>query len=932
MSNIDCKLLNSNYNNLIKGISLWAEKDSSKEIFTDPYEAVFRLVEADFLMPLDNLKYADNLTKGQVSSFLSRLEEYKSNVKSGELDSKFAQIFWQSSHYGKKDPSIGKFLNDSQQSSFYFRANQVRDKRLVSKITRELEKEALMRGASSKIGIKLARRKLRNLDDKLLKATADVKNGVEGAEKKYNDIKKETNEFLKNSSLAVFDDALNIIEKQIPLAIQDKFNDLNKKAYDRNGNVINKKLAKKVEEYRNGDKVLKLTDSEISKYLKMTDGRSIIESDHMYNAILGYTQLMDGMYKTLRNGVDARIESVIKRLEVNGQKKSAKDVKDLRKKLKGMYMPKYEQGFFPHYTRDLNAEFLTGLMRPFDDMQRSVNPYDVKGKDIKTIINSMKLHISEHTKLRQQNMKERDKGFVYDYSRNFFNAIDNYVFDVNRFNYTAYMDSHLINALGSIEKIYKKNSSTKGYAQNIADYLIDMHRAANGDNDIDSVSNSVMRTFLSFEFASKLGLNPRGAARNAFQRLLDYVEWGPVQIMKSKRYLREIPFKEGNAENYIDSVLNKVGLLFEEGSQEFVESQLATKASKSKRIEYNERTGKYEAITKGGFEKVAEGMGTFASKLSWLHRKAENANRKHTFKIAYAQMHQWLSSPKFVAKLKNDGKSTPEIENIIKRHSENYAINGVVMNHFDYADYAKSPLMRSKVGKFVFQFQHYSMEFAERNIKILRETKHDISSGEFNPHLLSDTPGGAQGLAKSIRMGLLYFGAPLFGSMAFGVDFDNLIEHDLVERIKRWSAVLTGDKEDIEKAFYGKGPVLGSLGFPALSTIIDIGMLLELQNAQGEEYLTLLTGIEKYDPSNSSTDISRKIRILNTFAGRFVERHIPQLIQGRVGWAAQQEFALYPTAKSKKIQKEYFDIRKKTVPKSIEDSLRQLEGREPKYA
>ena len=39
-----------------------------------------------------------------------------------------------------------------------------------------------------------------------------------------------------------------------------------------------------------------------------------------------------------------------------------------------------------------------------------------------------------------------------------------------------------------------------------------------------------------------------------------------------------------------------------------------------------------------------------------------------------------------------------EKDNIIKKAAERYAIQMTVMNHFDYADYAKSKALRSKVG------------------------------------------------------------------------------------------------------------------------------------------------------------------------------------------------------------------------------------------
>ena len=79
--------------------------------------------------------------------------------------------------------------------------------------------------------------------------------------------------------------------------------------------------------------------------------------------------------------------------------------------------------------------------------------------------------------------------------------------------------------------------------------------------------------------------------------------------------------------------------------------------------------------------------------------------------------------------------------------------------------------------------------------------------------------------------------------------------------------------------------------------------MLDLVDLSEDNILTLITGLEQYDPNLESNDITKKIRLLNTFAGRFLERHLPQLREGRIGWAIQAEAGLYPSAEAKKKQK-----------------------------
>ena len=91
-----------------------------------------------------------------------------------------------------------------------------------------------------------------------------------------------------------------------------------------------------------------------------------------------------------------------------------------------------------------------------------------------------------------------------------------------------------------------------------------------------------------------------------------------------------------------------------------------------------------------------------------------------------------------------------------------------------------------------------------------------------------------------------------------------------------------------------------------------------------------LTGMEKHDPSTQSTKTTQILRLLNTSLGRTVERHIPLITGGGMGFgiALQQEFGLYPTAKDRKRQKAYQKARASILPTDIESALQALERRQ----
>ena len=122
--------------------------------------------------------------------------------------------------------------------------------------------------------------------------------------------------------------------------------------------------------------------------------------------------------------------------------------------------------------------------------------------------------------------------------------------------------------------------------------------------------------------------------------------------------------------------------------------------------------------------------------------------------------------------------------------------------------------------------------------------------------------------------------------------------------------------------------MLGTVGGPLISDVIDIGVMLDLVDLDDDSLLTIISGLEEADPT-TSTEVGRKLKILNTFLARSYERHLPALASGRPGFALQQEFALYPTAearkRSRKIKKEKKDRgSKRTLPMNVEMSLRAL--------
>ena len=641
MASINCAIINPHYEELLNSISKWAKKDKSRKQMKSPYEAAFRLAERDFLIDLETLKYDTNqeiLTKGRLNGFKKTLEDLNTKIDSGKLDHEFGQFFYQTSHYGAKDPIIGGYLKEMQNSSFHFRKNEMRDKSRFKEIVVALEEDAGLNSLSGKMSIRSAQKKLSKLDTELIKAIND------GNDSRHAEIRKEINTLTTSGELKSFGDLQHVIEVGLKEATQAKYGAIKKEAKE--GNKKSKDLLDSIEQ---GKGRVRLTDSEIAKFVRDRDGNKLEDRPGMYKAVIAYDSMMDGLYSTLRKGVEQRIDSISERMKLNGDDRSHDALVELRKKMIGELMPKYEAGFFPHYVRDLSAPFMQKMMPHLDDLQTAANPYlKNKTKTITDIVNSMNLDINEHAKGRQV---EGD----YGYSKHFLNVVNNYISDVNRFNFTSYVDSHFIRSMSGVERIYRKKGSANGYGQNVVDYITDLSKAANGDSTISPKNRALMRTVLGFEFISKLGVNPRSAARNFTQRLLDYVEWGPVQISNMKQQLKSINLKtskgaEVSSELFIESALKDAGLLFDNAAPQLLETGLQSPASMFNLRVWNESKGKYEILEKSKLEKFADFTSAIAAKSSFIHRAAENSNRKHTFKIGFAQMYKWMkNNPQFRA-------------------------------------------------------------------------------------------------------------------------------------------------------------------------------------------------------------------------------------------------------------------------------------------
>jgi hypothetical protein len=642
----------------------------------------------------------------------------------------------------------------------------------------------------------------------------------------------------------------------------------------------------------------------------------------MQSALSAYINMMDRGHTNLANGVKAKIEML--KLKAADQF-SPEELKEYEDKLMEQLIPNIEAGFFPHFVEDLRADFWAGMMPLFDSLDQSANKYDRKSNDQLTVreaLDNIKSYVSDHTKKRAE---QRD----YEYSPNFMLSVQEYLHDVNRFNFISHVDKYQAQAIRSIERMYKgTEAGLEGYARRVADFVIDMHESATGRAHLDNPQmRAFLQTVLGFEFVSKMGLNLRGAAKNWTQRLLDNVHWSRQIIKESNEWwaaggggASDIAVGYGESADP-NKILLDLGIGFQKGvSPELQESQ-AMGGGETKVARLNEETGKIEFVPVSKIQDVAGFVGQIGSKAAIMHRWVENNNRTRTFKIGYHQMWKWLNVPEFYQQ--HEGKSSNVVKNIIHKSAENYALKMVIAHHFDYNDFSKAKILTKPFGRLLGQFQHFSFSFYEKSFDIMRKAKNDALANELM----------GENILRAYRYGMIYFLAPVLAAAATGIDIGNLVENDTKRRAEEMAAWMFGDEEERKKAFYGKGPVMGNIGAPIISDLLTVGQLFELWNIDDDGLLGLIAGYEDTAMKTGDRRTYEKVRLLNTALARILFRTGPQLMQARLGWALQSELGLYPTKEAREIQKAFgIDVekmKKKSSRRSSDDilaSINNLQG------
>ena len=853
-----------------------------------------------------------NFTKGNIRTFRRRLAKIKKAVEKGNLIHNFGSTFYTPSAVVERNPQLLALMDNLHNVNLQYQGRSDRHNRSYENMIGFLKTEMITRGYSkggAKKHLRKAIKSANNHEAAIEKLVVDVWNEVPGSINLLSSALRTENKFYVEGEGKVINEIRKTIEHDLPQIHFEKL----KEWWAEKPQLLEKLKKNQISRSDYNTRRKQILTPILSEY-GAAHPESSLKSAPMVNAITEYIDLMDSMHRTLENGVNAYIGSIKHGLK---GKYTEKEIDEIGKKILAKIAPEKKVGYYPHYKRVLNADFFDNLMPHMQRLSDAVSKeYKIESNDVESALKGLEGYVSGRTKERKiVDIDAEGINAQNEYSWNFFTNIKRYIDEVDRFNMVANADKYTKESLNVAKEMFKNGESIDGYARATAEMMVDMNARMKGGYGFENENaDAAMKSLLALEFVSKLGFNVRSPFKNATQGLLNFVEFGPIIMNKSRQFYNN----NQDMKVIVDNMMKEAGFLFAEtAAPELVESVGGTGKSFTQKIKITDNET-IEFKKPGFFAGIHKKISKVAGVSGKLMAKVENFNRKTTFRTGFYKMYEQLNnSTEYKASLRAEGKSEAEIKSEILKRARNYGIRKTTLLHFDYADLAKTSWMLHPAGRLLGQFQHYGIKFLEYNIDKVKEGGDDILAGE----LLGSRAKKAYGL------GMIYFLAPAIASAATGLDISNIVEHNTKEQINKLWALFTGDEDEIKKAYYGKGILTGLpfIGAPVVSDALAIGNIWEFIDMDNETMEMLLTGYEDYGLKSKDKKIYETIRLLNVAAGRGFYKTLPMFFSGSPFAALQHEFGIFPTKESREFKEKVMDISSEVLPDELLQSLKLLE-------
>ena len=602
---------------------------------------------------------------------------------------------------------------------------------------------------------------------------------------------------------------------------------------------------------------------------------------------LEWQKIRPDLFNSLKNSLTKYVSV----LEKQNLHKDYDPVIDKLKKLNEQLEP--EANYFP--TTLLNI-FPT-MKAVTDSIYETRETGEVNMGELNTYVDNMVTNVLDKVPI-SHSLKQRTASPTDRRNKNVIGVLDTYIRDVTRFNYLVNTSATLIDGVRRLRDMSNEEiaDSTKVYI----DYLHDTHATMLGYNIKSPMWRSLTRGITSWEFISKLGLNVRSAMRNATQSLQNYVYFGAKGWYEANQYLKS---------DFMTDAFNKqkvkLGVFFEESRE------LAGAVGLFPEMEVSRVNGQevmtWKVDTAGekflsGLEKAARITG---KPMSWVENKI---NRNTTFKIAFAQRHQQLTTNKgdiqrFIEAHKEYFTDTEygkeinlKVENHINNEAGRFAAEMVKELHYEYSPFAKPKILRTGKGAVLGQFATYSINFFNYQRKIAKAGGEDILAGDWS----------SPEAWRLYRLGMMQAFIAGVLNTATNSNFSNLIQNDTFDRAKQWVDMASGDKERQRQAFFGKGPIIGTLGGPFIADMVTMGnvfgfydLFTNFENGD-PGMLGYLAGYHDYAGSRDNQKVFDVARTINSEVARQLFIVAPRMYNGAgFGQLVSLETGIYPSKELK---------------------------------
>ena len=616
----------------------------------------------------------------------------------------------------------------------------------------------------------------------------------------------------------------------------------------------------------------------IAKY-----GTNLVEAAKTWHDMRG------DLFKTLNNGLNKYI-SMLKKYDsgFNGVTGITRQIEKLQKALveDPNYLPTQVLGTF-----DLFKKINETMHKPTADGKEITELSRHTENMVSEIIDS--INPSKH-------ILKKTVEPPLAYNKDLLAVLDAYTKNVTRFNYNAFTSDAMVTALKKLGAL--EGTEAEGAGRFLSNYLRDSHNSIIGMDKVDKTRlGTFARAITAWEFTSKLGFNIRSAGRNLTQSLFNVYHFGVGGIHDTMKTMK----LEADLPELVQKAKKEHGVFYVN-----IEELASPKVGKAQfsdlfREAQGETTG--ERLT-SKLEDLARVSG---KPMQWIENKF---NRSATFTLGFVQHWKEISKGReMVAKWVNRGREKEltgkELEDAIHKEkykrSSAFAAEMVKNLHFEYSPFAKPKALRTGVGSILGQFQTYTINSFNRQVQYAKEGSSDVMHGMWR----------SPDAWRMYRMFLTHSFITGFLSPMFNVDLGFLYQNDAVERVKQFYTFFTGDDEDKKRAFFGKGPVVGTLGGPFISDLINMGQVMDVIKMDEENWMTFLAGYQDFAEYTDDDKARKALSTISTVAHRGIYQHLPKWQSGTSAMTLlANELALGWDTKENKLKRNYLFNMGKKVP------------------